>query len=92
MKTGTAINNLAFMRSEILISQDIKQSKRVRKESIDIAISAMRKQMPKMVDLRGGDDDIYAYCPECDTDISDIRECGFDYCPCCGQAIDWAEY
>lgn len=89
MKTETAINNLSFMRSEIVAAQDIKQLKRVRKESIDIAITAMQKQIPKIVDLRGDEDDIYVYCPECDTDISDIRECGWDYCPYCGQAIEW---
>lgn len=88
MKTGMAINNLAFVRSEIVAEQDITQSKRIIKESIDIAISAMRKQMPKKVDLRGDEDDIYAYCPNCDTNISDIRDCGWDYCPYCGQAIE----
>lgn len=65
-------------------------------ESLDMAISAIEKQIPKKPDLEG---DGYAdgamvydtwHCPSCDTAYEvDIED--FDYCPHCGQRINWGE-
>lgn len=53
-------------------------------EHIDLAISALEKQIPKKPDK----DDC---CPICDTYCKD--DCGIegDYCPNCGQALLWED-
>lgn len=58
-------------------------------ESVRLAISALNKQIAANVDTYGEDDDIYMYCPRCEAAIYDLHECGFDYCPYCGQNIVW---
>lgn len=68
-----------------------------RAEAIDIAIKSLNKQIPKSPTYDG---DGYApdgsfvwdewLCPHCgsrfEVDIDD-----YDYCPNCGQYIDWSE-
>lgn len=68
-----------------------------RAEAIDIAIKSLNKQIPKSPTYDG---DGYApdgsfvwdewLCPHCgsrfEVDIDD-----YDYCPNCGQCIDWSE-
>ena len=54
-------------------------------EWIELAISALEKQIPKKPDLDGG-----IYCPCC---LHEFKE-NYDtasYCPNCGQAIDWSD-
>jgi hypothetical protein len=33
------------------------------------------------------EDDADAYCPNCNELLNDYWNC--DYCPCCGQALEW---
>ena len=47
------------------------------------AIEALEKQIPKKLK-----DDGWLYCPICGRDVLMDR---FDYCPDCGQALDWSE-
>lgn len=47
------------------------------------AIEALDKQIPKKLK-----DDGWLYCPICGRDVLMDR---FDYCPDCGQALDWRE-
>ena len=61
-------------------------------EAIQIAIQALEKQIPKKVQLRhirkfDGFDD--GECPTCGNSVS--RDCdGTDnFCPDCGQKLDW---
>lgn len=58
-------------------------------KALKMAYAALDKQISANVDIRGEEDDIYMYCPRCDNDIYDLHECGFDYCPYCGQVITW---
>ena len=65
-----------------------------RAESIDMAINALEKQIPKKVQLRhirkfDGFDD--GECPTCGNSVS--RDCdGTDnFCPDCGQKLDWSD-
>ena len=55
--------------------------------SLDIAyamaIEALEKQIPKKLK-----DDGWLYCPFCGRDVLMDR---FDYCPDCGQALDWSD-
>lgn len=53
--------------------------------AMELAISAIEKQIPKKPDLDGG-----IYCPCC---LHEFKE-NYDttsYCPNCGQAIDWSD-
>lgn len=51
-------------------------------KSIDAAISALEKQIPKKRYIKFP----YSYCPVCNENITDESP---NYCPECGQAIDW---
>ena len=60
-------------------------------DSIDLAISALEKQIPKKV-KQYNDKSIFIYegvfyCPSCQEDVSmdDV------YCCQCGQSLDWEE-
>lgn len=60
------------------------------KEAVDLAISALEKQVPMIVT------DIHVdeyYCPNCGSEnakdyCSNIGDC---YCPNCGQKLKWAD-
>ncbi len=59
--------------------------------------NALQKQTPKKPDIYGdgyGDDGNLIYdtydCPNCQTSY-EIEYEKYDYCPHCGQAIDWGE-
>lgn len=63
--------------------------------AMEIAVEAMRKQIPRGLIAEG---DGYAdgemvydsfYCPSCDYHMEDYEV--KNYCPNCGQAIDWEE-
>lgn len=51
--------------------------------AFETAIKALEKQIPKKLK-----DDGWLYCPICGRDVLMDR---FDYCPDCGQALDWSE-
>lgn len=66
------------------------------KEVRETAINALEKQIPKKPDLEG---DGYAdghlvydtwICPCCEKHY-EVDYDDYDYCPNCGQAIDWSE-
>ena len=71
--------------------------------AITVGISALEKQIPKKltkdtvnrgIDVSGEYDIEYNYiCPNCKSVVGDfeIEEHYFDYCPDCGQAIDWSD-
>ena len=45
---------------------------------------AVEKQIPKMVE---GNDYVVRYCPNCNAVLDDY----YNFCSCCGQALDWSE-
>lgn len=51
--------------------------------AFETAIEALEKQIPNKLK-----DDGWLYCPICGRDVLMDR---FDYCPDCGQALDWSE-
>lgn len=73
------------------INLDGKAEEDVREVNFDFnrVKEALQKQIAIIVEVRGEDDDIYMYCPRCELDIYDLHECGYDYCPYCGQALTW---
>lgn len=67
--------------------------------AIGVAVSALEKQIPKKPD-RGYDENdfgvtYYPVCPICKGTLGEEQtmcEEWFNFCPLCGQAIDWSEY
>lgn len=50
---------------------------------------AMEKQRAKEPELYGDFEDGKLLCPNCEEDLMDLIDCGFNNCPYCGQALDW---
>lgn len=49
---------------------------------------AVEKQKPKPCEFYGDKEDGKLLCPNCGEDLWDLKECGFNNCPYCGQAIN----
>ena len=56
---------------------------RISKDCYKLVREALEKQIPKKLK-----DDGWLYCPICGRDVLMDR---FDYCPDCGQALDWSD-
>lgn len=56
-------------------------------ESVDLAIEALKKQMPAKIEK--SNTRAYGYCPECGKVFWDKWE--NEYCESCGQKLDWSE-
>ena len=92
MKELTAKNAISILNS----ARPRKGSYERLQKAFDMAIKALEKQIPKKPDLEG---DGYAdghlvydtwICPCCEKGYEvDYEE--YDYCPNCGQALDWSE-
>lgn len=48
---------------------------------------AAEKQNQKPLDFYGDSEDGKLLCPSCGNDLWELKECGFNNCPYCGQAI-----
>ena len=48
---------------------------------------AVEKQKPKPCEFYGDEEDGKLVCPNCGEDLWDLKECGFDNYPYCGQAV-----
>lgn len=91
MRIATAKANLRLMINEIRDNKtEIKQIRRAKTKSLEFAISALEKQIPKKP--RGNE---LCTCPECGTYNDTIKKRrntvskDIVYCWHCGQAIDW---
>ena len=62
----------------------IKTSVDIDPWAMDIAVEAMKKQIPKKPTLHEG----WLYCSVCKKDI--LME-AYKFCPDCGQRIDWSD-
>lgn len=66
-------------------------------EAVDTAIEALEKQTPKPMDLEGDGyaDGVMIYdtwiCPRCGKHY-ELEYDDYDFCPNCGQALDWEDY
>ena len=88
MEYKEALGYLEVMRR--FFTNDDDEGK-VFKQTYDVGIEALEKQIPKKPHYYGDEDDGKILCPNCETDLYDDRECGFNHCPYCGQAIDWSD-
>ena len=90
MTPQEAIRILEVMKSEMLLTFDHD-----RKEALKLAISALEKQIPKKPKVPI---DTWV-CPDCGRDVEYQVMLGenilfggqYNYCPNCGQKIDWSE-
>mgnify|MGYP001622983982 CR=1 FL=1 len=48
---------------------------------------AVEKQKPKTCEFYGDEEDGKLLCPNCGEDLWNLKECGFNNCPYCGQAV-----
>lgn len=69
------------------------------KKALKAALRALNKQKPRppMFDALYTDDetaDKSIYCPACDSDLTELYTSPqtFEYCPVCGQALEWDKY
>ena len=66
-----------------------------KEEILKYAAEAIEKQIPKKPNVSAYNEDgsllIYE-CPSCASSYDVDYDGQFDYCPKCGQAIDWSEY
>ena len=65
------------------------------RESIDMAIKALEKQIPKkpIVEYKDTNDcitEIEWKCPICGTNYIELAPCG-EWCNYCGQKLDWSD-
>jgi hypothetical protein len=94
MTENGAIREVRFNMSTIGLSD--KAAKRVV-EARNMAIKALEKQMPKKPTYEGdgyAPDGTLVYdtwiCPCCDKRY-EVYYDDYDYCPNCGQKLDWSE-
>lgn len=58
----------------------------------NLSIQALEKQVAKKpIDIHNRAPLIVIYCPECEQVLTDEYGGRYEYCPDCGQAIDWSE-
>ncbi len=85
MTNKEATNFLSQVKSILLNNNSwLESTKTPIKESFDMAISALEKQIPKKPKMPL---DAYWVCPTCGKKVEHPYEC----CMGCGQAIDWEE-
>ena len=48
---------------------------------------AVEKQKPKPCEFYGDEEVGNSFCPNCGEDLWDLKECEFNNCPYCGQAV-----
>lgn len=52
---------------------------------------AVERKKTKKPEYYGDCEDGKIICSSCGQDLWDLKDCGFNNCPYCGQAIDWSE-
>lgn len=60
------------------------------KTALEMAIQALEKQVPKKV-IWENEIFLWAYCPNCGSDICDEDNVELKFCTDCGQALDWSD-
>lgn len=61
--------------------------------AMKLAVEALEKQIPKRVIL-GYDEQDSICCPNCKGEIAEMDDYDYykhNYCPDCGQALDWSD-
>ncbi len=69
--------------------EEIKQYRTIG--TVEECREARERQSAKKPILYGDFEDGKLLCPNCEEDLMDLAECGFDCCPYCGQKLDLNE-
>ena len=70
--------------------QALKEIQNYRKiGTVEECWESVEKQIQKTLEFFGDCEDGELLCPSCQEDLWDLKECGFNNCPYCGQAIQW---
>ena len=79
------------LTSAISALKEIQQYREIG--TVEECREAVEKQKPKPCEFYGDEEDGKLLCPNCGEDLWDLKECGFNNCPYCGQAIyeNWRE-
>lgn len=81
---------LADMKNHYIeVLSDLRQYQ--KNGTVEECREARERQRGKKPTLYGDFEDGKLLCPNCEEDLMDLTECGFNCCPYCGQAIDWSE-
>ena len=67
--------------------KEIQQYRKIG--TVEECREAREKQAQKVLKFYGDGEEGLLLCPNCDGDLWDLMDCGFDFCPYCGQAIQW---
>lgn len=77
---------IATFRMIIGFIIELKQYREIG--TVEECREGVEKQNQKPLDFYGDSEDGKLLCPNCGNDLWELKECGFNNCPYCGQAID----
>ena len=84
-KSHTTINGLLVVHIEYeMYEEDYYKMKKYENELVE------RATPMKPSDLKD-DDYVWWQCPKCNGDTTDDNQIQYNFCPICGQALDWSE-
>lgn len=82
-------DGLNDIKNAISALQELQQYKKLGDQKI--VRNAVERRKAKRPLYYGDTEDGEIECPHCHESLWDIKDCGFDNCPYCGQHIDWSE-
>ena len=86
---GTDCKVFEDMEMAISALKEIQQYREIG--TVEECREAVEKQKPKPCEFYGDEEDGKLLCPNCGEDLWDLKECGFNNCPYCGQTIQGEE-
>ena len=94
LKTGLEIKEtiphlVKAYETAIVAMQELQQYKRLG--DLKKVRNAVERRKAKPPMYYGDTEDGEIECPHCRESLWDIKDCGFDNCPYCGQKLDWSE-
>lgn len=82
----------AYMEALEVAISTLKEGQQYHKiGTVEECREGAEKQKPKKPEYYGDSEDGRILCPTCKEDLWDLKECGFNTCPYCGQKLDWSE-
>ena len=89
VSNGYAEEGTEIYKMAISALKEIQQYREIG--TVEECREAREKQTQKVLKFYGDGEEGLLLCPNCNGDVWDLMDCGFDFCPYCGQAIQWGE-